>query len=177
MVKVLLRNHLKIQIVANDRQYYEDLKNFFSYYVTGYRHMPRYLNTRWDGKVSLLNYNNKTLPYGLFFDFYKFHIAKYRNLPLEVEDKVKRLFTGIKLKPKYDLKLKPHDYQIECINAVLKYKRCIIHTAQASGKSLIISYILKTLLEKFNNNQYLIIVPTINLVEQFRNDIDRKSVV
>ncbi len=171
MVKVTLQDSLHIHIESPDRQYYDDVKEFFSFYVPGYIFMPRYQNSTWDGQVSLFNYGRKSLPAGLFFDFLKFHKQKFQTEPLEVSPEVKALFTGVKLKPKFDLKLYPYGYQEDCIRTALKHKRCILHVSTASGKSNIITYIVKTLLEKWKNNQYLIIVPTINLVEQFYTDM------
>ena len=171
-IKITLsKDNLHIKIDCEDRQYYLDLKEAFNFPVAGYNFMPRYLNSGWDGKVSLFNSGNKTLPYGIFLDYLKFHRNKYKNIELNVDAKVKALFNGKHLKPKFDLKFYPYDYQEDCILTILKHTKCIVKVATASGKSLIISYVIKTLLEKYKNKQYLIIVPTTNLVEQFYKDM------
>jgi superfamily II DNA or RNA helicase len=171
MVKITLSNTLDIHIESQDRQYYYDLKEFFSYFVPGYQFMPAYQNSSWDGRVSLFNFGKKTLPYGLLMDVIKFHMKNFKTEPLEIAPEVKKIFSGPKLKPVYDLKYYPHDYQLDCIQAALKHKCCIMHVSTASGKSNIIAYIIKTLLEKWPAKQNLIIVPTINLVEQFYDDM------
>jgi superfamily II DNA or RNA helicase len=171
VVNISLQDKVYIHITSEDRDYYNDLKEAFSFHVPGYRYMPAFRRGKWDGKLSLFDFSDKTLPYGLFLDFLKFHKKKFKNELLNVDSDVKNLFDGVTLKPKFNLKLYPYDYQEDCIITALKYKRCILHVSTASGKSVIISYIIKTLLEKYKKNQYLIIVPTTNLVEQFYGDM------
>jgi superfamily II DNA or RNA helicase len=166
----LAEDNLHIIINCEDRQYLEDLKSTFSFFVPGHRFMPRFLNSGWDGKMCLLRGSNM-LPYGLFMDFIKWHKRAYKTITLKADDEVKALFIGRKLKPKYNLKYKPRPYQKDCVETILDIKKAIVKVATASGKSLIIAYIIKTLIEKYKNKQYLIIVPTTNLVEQFYGDL------
>ena len=168
LVKVSLISPLDMKIESSDKDYMNDIKYRFTFPVPGYQYMPAFKKGRWSGKTSL--FTKDTLPYGLLFDFVKIHKKFYENVILEVSDEVKNLFMGKKLEPIYDLKHYPYDYQDDCIVTALKHKRCILHVSVASGKSLIVTMFIKTLLENFNK-QYLVIVPTVNLVEQLYSDM------
>jgi len=167
------KDHLKIRINAKDYKYLKELHKFFQEKVPNYFHMPQYRSGFWDGTISVFNKQTRTIPYGLFFDYLKFH-KNYENPPeLKVAPDVKRLFKGPKLKPKYDLELYPYDYQIDCIQAALDHTKGIIRSATASGKSLMIAYIIKTLAEAYTyeKNRSIIIVPTKGLITQFVKDL------
>ena len=43
-----------------------ELKEFFSFYVPGYRFMPAFKRRVWDGKIRLYDVNTGELPAGLF---------------------------------------------------------------------------------------------------------------
>jgi superfamily II DNA or RNA helicase len=60
---------------------------------------------------------------------------------------------------------KIRDYQQEAVEHALKYKRCILESPTASGKSFIIYNIIKHI-----QAPTLLIVPTINLVHQMASD-------
>lgn len=171
MVTICKHDFLNIQINTDDYKYLREVRDHFSAYVEGYQFMPAFTHSGWDGKVSMLNLSKKTIPYGLLTDFIKFHKKYYPEVELKIEQDVLNLFRGTNIQPEYNLSLEPHYYQDDCIKSALKYKRGIIRSATASGKSLIISYIIKTLFENNLSKKVLIIVPTISLVEQFYGDL------
>lgn len=170
LVTIHKHNNLSIQIEANI-EYVRSVRDYFSGFVDGYQFMPAFKNSAWDGKISLLDLVKKTLPYGLLIDLIKFHRKAYPDTEIKIDDDVLHLFRGLSTNIDYDLKFEPHYYQKDCIEAALKYKRGIIRSATASGKSLIIAHIIKTLMEHNLNKKALIIVPTISLVEQFYDDL------
>ena len=43
----------------------QELSEFFSFYVPGYKFMPAYRNKVWDGKIRLFNVHTRELPIGL----------------------------------------------------------------------------------------------------------------
>ncbi|HRR49728.1 MAG TPA: DEAD/DEAH box helicase family protein [Bacteroidales bacterium] len=171
MVTICKHDFLNIRIETEDYRYLREVRDFLSAYIEGYQWMPAFTHSGWNGKVSMLNLSNKTIPYGLLIDFIKFHKKFHKEIELKIEPDVLNLFRGAEVSPKYNLSLLPHYYQEDCINAALKYKRGIIRSATASGKSLVISYIIKTLFENKLIKKVLIIVPTISLVEQFYDDL------
>ena len=169
-VRIKKYDDLHIQVITDDRAYIADLKSFFTDFVEGYRFQPKFRNGGWDGKICLVGSGN-VLPYGLLFDTLSFHKKNYKDKELKIDNGVKGFFSGVDIEPEYDLNIFPRPYQIECIEACLKYKAGIIVAATASGKSCAITYIIKTLMDNKNIKKALVIVPTINLVTQFHSDM------
>lgn len=171
MIRIKKYDFLHIQIITDDRAYLADLKEFFTDWVEGYRFMAKFRQGGWSGKISVMASNN-TLPFGLLFDVIRFTRQNYKNAELTIDGDVKKFFTG-DTEPdiEYNLNIWPRDYQIDCIETGLKYKRCIMRVATAGGKSLIISYIIKALLDDYKIKRAIIIVPTQSLVEQFYKDM------
>lgn len=172
MIKIKKYDFLHIQIITDDKAYLVNLKDFFSDYVEGYKYMPRFKCGGWTGKICVLA-NNNTLPFGLLFDVIKFTRKYYKDVDISIDENVKNFFVGIDDADfDYNLNIYPRDYQIDCIETALKYKRCILRVATAGGKSLIISYIIKYLIDTCKIQRAIIIVPTQSLVEQFFKDMN-----
>ena len=79
-------------------------------------------------------------------------------------------FVEIKEEKNFEEKLnnlKMRNYQFEAFNYALNNEKCLIVSPTGSGKSLIIG----NLIEHFKDLRGAIIVPNINLVEQFYNDL------
>ncbi len=169
MVKITLNNNLNLKIEAKT-EYLLGLRDYFVEFVPGYRFMQKYKSGIWDGTVCLFDSLRRELPYGLFVDLLKFHKKNYKEVKISIDDNVKNLFKNkYDLNISYNLKYKPFYYQKECVEAALNYTKGIIKSPTSSGKSLIISYIIDNL--KCITEKQLIIVPTINLVEQFYADM------
>jgi hypothetical protein len=153
--------HIKVQ--CNYEDYLLSLKDYLSAYVDNYEFMPSFREGTWNGQISFFKYGR--FPYGLLPDFL-LHKKKWPEVNLLVDDSVKNIFTPVKkIKLKYDLYYKPWDYQKECIEAAFRYTKMIVRVATGGGKSLIISSIADNL-DAIVKKQ-LIVVPTIQLVEQF----------
>lgn len=182
-VQLLLGSNYKIKIRSNHDDYLVDMKEEFAIHVPNYFFMGKYKAGMWDGKSHFIT-EAGFLPYGLLADFIRTHKRLYPNLPIEPDEGVKTLYKGVDLTPKYDLKYYPRPHQKEATEIALKRTKGIIRSATASGKSLTISYIIKTLLENQNItgvNRGLIVVPSKSLVEQFKADmidygLDEKSI-
>ena len=67
------------------------------------------------------------------------------------------------------LEFTPYDYQLKCFNDVILTTRQLNKLCTASGKSLIISLICDFFFK--HNKRGLLVVPNINLLTQFKNDI------
>lgn len=170
VVQLFLKDRFHILIEA-EPEYLRKLKKYFTFKVPNYFWNPKFRSGMWDGTTCLLKGSN-VLPYGLLFDFIKIHKTNFPDIELNIDKDVKSLFNHTdNLVINYDLKYQPRDYQQEIIEACLKYTKCIAVSATASGKSLMIAYILKILRESNLSNNQLIIVPTTSLVEQFYNDL------
>jgi superfamily II DNA or RNA helicase len=132
---------------------------------------PKFKAGFWNGRICMVNAVKKSLPYGLVSDLIKFHKKFFPNEKLVFDKGVSELFQGTPINIKYDLKLQPRDYQQECVEIMLKHSKGIVRAATASGKSLIIAYVIKNLIDNKITKRSLIIVPTISLVVQFFNDL------
>ncbi len=67
---------------------------------------------------------------------------------------------------------KPYEHQVDAIYQILKYNFGILEIATAGGKSLVFGTLLFYYLTHINPNaKFLLIVPNINLVTQFYNDL------
>jgi len=170
MVNIIKHDGLHIKIDTLDTEYIRNVKEYFTEYVENYIHMQKYKSGQWNGKVCLFN-NNRTLPYGLLTEVVRFHKKNYANTTITISPDVLAMFKGASIELKYDLKYKPYDYQRDCIEAGIKYKSGIIVSATASGKSLMISYILQNLMDNNVIKKPIIIVPSTALVEQFYEDL------
>ena len=176
--RLAIYKNLRVKILTNDPKYLKEMKKAFTHKVKGYYWMPRYRSGTWNGESSLIT-DAGTFPYGLLPDFLKFHKKDHEDVKLVIDEEVKNLFKGDDIDIKYDLSLQPRPYQKESIEYCLKYTKGIIRSATASGKSLVIAYIIKNL---FNNvritkvRQALVIVPSKGLVEQFYGDMQEYGI-
>jgi len=175
ILKVAKLNHanLRIQCESGTAQ---ELNEFFSFYVPGYKFMPMYRNRLWDGKIRLFSIMNGELPAGLYEHLLQF--AEQREYEVIVDEtaygkpdnynqvNVKELYGYIKsLNMPYEIR----DYQFDAVSTGIHRKRGILLSPTGSGKSLIIYALTRWYLENFNK-MVLIIVPTTGLVEQMYGD-------
>ena len=65
IIKVKNKNHSFMEITC-DYGIANELTDFFSFFVPGYKFMPAYKNKVWDGKIRLFNIHKMELPVGLF---------------------------------------------------------------------------------------------------------------
>ncbi len=159
-----------------DKGLLQEISDYFTFYVPGYKFMPSYRNKIWDGKIRLVNTNTHTIYKGLIKYIQKF--CEDREYECIVEDglddtanisvpELEKYFKG--------LKYEPRDYQLRAIAHALRNHRSLILSPTASGKSFIIYCILKYLLE-FHCKKALIIVPTVSLVHQMETDFKDYSI-
>ena len=153
-----------------------ELKEFFSFYVPGYRFMPAFKRRVWDGKIRLYDVNSGELPGGLYPQLKVF--AETRNYKLKEIRTKYGLATDINnVKPEdifyfaktLNLPFELRDYQFTGISHAIRQKRSILLSPTGSGKSLIIYYLIRWFLANYNQ-KVLVIVPTTSLVEQMHSD-------
>lgn len=187
MDKVVLQkmNHSNM-IVGCDWGIAQELSDYFSFFVPGYKYMPLYRNKVWDGKVRLFNVNNHELPCGLLP--YVKDFCEKRQYTVEYEDSnygppesindidPNKIMSFIK---SLDLcsggqPIEIRDYQFNAICEGIRRKRAIMLSPTGSGKSLIIYVLMRWFLENYDQKA-LIIVPTTSLVEQMYGDFNDYS--
>ena len=150
----------------------------FSFYVPGYRFMPSFKNGTWDGTIHLINLSKKTFPVGLLPKIISF--CKEQNYDFSLDEKYKETETGLTEQDIHDFifskkyyskqkEITPREDQVLAITRALTEKRCINICPTSFGKSLCI--FIEAMYHVQLNRKVLIIVPTVNLVTQFSNDI------
>ena len=175
--KVQLKDY-SMMYVDCDRGHAQELSEYFSFYVPGYKFMPAYRNKVWDGKIRLYNSLTNELNAGLFHYLRKF--CAERNYTYEIEDSkygaptdknVIDQATFDTFLQNSNLPFPPRDYQYDAIIRGLISNRAILLSPTGSGKSFIIYLIIKYWMEMVNDKEkILIIVPTTSLVEQMYAD-------
>jgi len=187
IVKISLLNNSKLLIETDDGISWE-LREYFSFFVPGYKFMPTYRNKVWDGKIRLFDYNSRTLPVGLFGKLKKF--CKSRNYECVIEEteygkpadkdtldvnEVWKFIKELQLSTK-EKRIEPRDYQFNAICHSISNRRGILLSPTGSGKSLIIYCLMRWWLERTGDDRkILIIVPTTSLVEQMYSDFEDYS--
>ena len=153
-----------------------ELKEFFSFYVPGYRFMPAFKRRVWDGKIRLYDVNTGELPAGLFPQLKVFVNTRGYNLK-NIRTKYGLATDENNVKPEdifyfsktLKLPFELRDYQFVGISHAIQHKRAILLSPTGSGKSLIIYYLIRWYLANYNE-KVLVIVPTTGLVEQMYSD-------
>jgi len=155
--------HLKIACEASVAQ---EICDYFTFSVPGYTFMPAYRMKIWDGKIRLFNIHNRVLYGGLLEYVFKFAENRHYKVvpdgdwwkPIKIEEN-KNFIDNL------NLPFEPRDYQLNAFHHALSYKKSLLVSPTASGKSLIIYLIVRAL-----NVKTLIIVPTTSLVSQLYAD-------
>lgn len=178
---VINKNCTKIILKESTREEYNNLRNWLTPYVKGYRFMPRFKFTNWDGKFDY--FNNGVIDFGLWQECYKcckeygypFKVLNKEIFPIDnnitlddVKNFTNEFFKDHILNGK---PFKPYEHQIEAVYKMLKYKYGTIEVATSGGKSLIFSIMLFYILKNKPNAKFLLIVPSISLVTQFYDDL------
>jgi len=168
----------RIKILPENNTEARGIKNWLDRYVDGYMFDPAYKNRLWNGKKTLYNKEDDTIPMGLWREAFKcceefgytFEFVNKDEFPLNREIKkikfetfIKEWFGGYKFEPR--------EYQIRVAYNILKNRYCNIEVATSGGKTLIYSMTLFYLLTHNPQAKFLLIVPSKTLVTQFYNDI------
>ena len=159
--------YIKITCEPNVAQ---ELCDFFTFYVPGYKFMPTYRSKMWDGKIRLYSIYDKLLYSGLLHyaltfaekrSYHVIYLTKFDNEPVTISSD---FIDPLQLQSN-GKSLKVRDYQLDALIYALSVKKSLLISPTASGKSLIIYLIVRYL-----DTPSLIVVPTTSLVEQMYKD-------
>lgn len=176
MIRVMYHNESYVLIDCDDSTFFE-MKDYFSFFVEGYQYNPKYKYGAWSGKISLLQHD-RTLPYGLISYVQKF--ADNYGHDIIIDDSVKKPI-GISQEAfdewlsKYsiydgDKIIEPHWYQLDGVYKGITEEKKILNLPTSAGKSLIQGLLSRYYYDHFEG-KILIIVPTIQLTTQMRDDL------
>lgn len=167
-----------IKIETESSMELRGIKGWFDRYVDGYAFDPAFKNKLWNGKKSLYNKEEDTVPMGLWGEIFRccqeldyvFDFVNKKDFP--INRKVKLLeFTEFVHEFFSDYKFIPREYQIRVAFNVLKNRYCNISVATSGGKTLIYFLTLMYLIKNNPDKKFLLIVPSKTLVTQFYDDI------
>lgn len=175
-ITVRILNHSYMAIEANPAQQ-QELRDYFAFFVPGYKFMPAFKRRVWDGKVKLYNMVTHQMNVGLYEQLRKF--CGDRFYPMQIiehpkygipnfRDDVDHL-TLVKFLASLKAPFEPRDYQYKAISHGIERRRCVLLSPTGSGKSFIIYNLTRYCLE-VTKGKVLIIVPTTSLVEQMYKD-------
>ena len=174
-----------LYVDCEDKGIIQELAEYFTFFVPGYKFMPQFRNKMWDGKVRLLNLRDQSIYSGLYKYIAAF--AAERNIAVKI------LPHGIKSEAnlpgahqevdmsfidEYILPFAPRDYQLAAVQYALENKRGLLVSPTASGKSYIIYLMMRYYLDMSYDHiadKVLLIVPTTSLVKQMVGDFAKYS--
>ncbi len=176
-IQFKLQNNLYIRVDTESYDYLKGVESELTEYVKGYMHMPAFKAGHWQGKVSLFKKQTRTFAYGLLLKVIRYTKKEWPELSYVVDQEVKSLFVGIPFDNfNDDLVFPVYDYQRKAIEVAVTRGKGICQLPTASGKSLVITHIIKHITENIGYNQALIIVPTLQLIDQFIGDMDEYGI-
>ena len=185
----ILKKNESTALVDCDAGIAQELSEYFSFFVPGYKYMKLYKRRIWDGKIRLFNAISRELPAGLYPFVDEFCKRNSYTLLTESSDYGSPLDKNeqdpeVIYKYIKDLNLQSRgnsidirDYQFDAVMKALNLNRCVLLSPTGSGKSLII-YCLSQIWLKYITDGFrypkagrvLIVVPTTSLVEQMEKD-------
>jgi len=179
MDTLILKKKNEVYITVDcDRDIQQEISEFFTFYVPGYKFMPAFRNRMWDGKIRLYSQKTKEIYFGLFPYIRAFEEERGYKIvagkDVEVNNKVDKDVVK-KFSNSLGQKFEARDYQIDAIYHSLKFNRALLLSPTASGKSFIIYSLIRYyshLIKDTPNSRILLIVPTTSLVEQMYSDFE-----
>ena len=170
MADIILAPHSHAFIyVWTDEAIERELSQEFSFLVPGSEYMNKFKKQRWDGRIRAYNRTTKLIYAGLATQIVAW--ASRRGYTTE-----SRLPTTTSLWSALDTEtlLATHptpfpvrEYQKDAITHGLHQQRCVLISPTASGKSLVLYYMVRA---RVAHGPVLLIVPTITLVAQMLGD-------
>jgi len=176
------KDRSKIILKESSREEYNQLKKWLTPYVKGYKFMPRFKLTSWNGTYDY--FNNGNIDFGLWQECHKcckeygypFNVLNKEEFPRDdkitredVEKFAKEFFKDHKTTKGDDFI--PYPHQIDAAFKMLKHRYGTVEVATSGGKSLIFSLMVFYILKRRPDAKILLIVPSISLVTQFYDDM------
>ena len=184
-------NVTKIILKESTKEEFNQLRLYLNRHIKNYVFMAKYKMTKfssnpWDGKSE--QFHGGYIDFGLLHECYKcckeygypFEILNKDKLPInkdiskeDIEKFCKEFYKDHKDRDDVNKPFTPYEHQEESIFRILKHMFGRIEVATAGGKSLIFGSLIFYYLTHINPNaKFLLIVPTMDLVTQFYNDIN-----
>lgn len=163
-------NH-SFAFLETDQGILREMSDRYTFRPDGYMFTPAYKAGVWNGEIRLIDTRSGKVPKGLVPEVIDSLESSGYSVSLKKGDfeSFKEELNMVDVS-KLGLEFVPYDYQINAVERILKKKRQVIISPTGSGKSLIISLAMRSLLEY--NKSVLIVVPNVSLIHQLYSDID-----
>ena len=147
-----------------------ELNHYFRFRPNGYQFMPMYRRKKWDGYVYLFNIDSHRIYAGLKPEISRFAVDREYELIDNTEEIIESISNEdyLKFLTSFPCEYKLRDYQSLALRHSIDKKRCVLLSPTASGKSLIIYYLIRY----YFPEKSLVIVPTLSLVSQMYSDFE-----
>ena len=147
-----------------------ELNHYFRFRPNGYQFMPMYRRKKWDGYVYLFNMDSHRIYAGLKPEISRFAVDREYELIDNTEEVIESISNEdyLKFLTSFPCEYKLRDYQSLALRHSIDKKRCVLLSPTASGKSLIIYYLIRY----YFPEKSLVIVPTLSLVSQMYSDFE-----
>lgn len=157
-----------------------ELEDFFKFRPKGFQFSPKFKKKLWDGYIRLYSRGKRQLHVGLYnhlryfardrgYDLQFSGFSNFENEP-DIKQHVLDYIAGFPVYNENGEKISPRDYQIDVICKAIFNQRRTIKSPTGSGKSLMIYYYIKYLLDTDQASKILLVVPTVDLVSQMYGD-------
>lgn len=166
-------NNVYLRVNAED-SIIKEMAEFFTFTPPNSRFAPEVKKKHWDGKIRLLSLKTRQIYVGL--ERYIREFCRLNAYTYEYEEEKDVFPVDTKnLSKSLSLPVETRDYQHIASSVGLTKKRTVLVSPTASGKSLIIYLMVRHLLNT-GKRRGLLIVPTVNLVNQMHSDFKEYSV-
>lgn len=165
-ISKLNETYIKIQ---SEKSILMEMNEYFTFMAPNYKFDPRFKKKLWDGKIRIFDMRNGLLYKGLYENV----IAFAKEFGYTIDSTYNQPDNAITREEILDVyhrhkgPFEPYAYQIDALYYALKLQNAVLLSATSSGKSYFI-YNFARLLRPIGKG--LIVVPTINLVEQMKKD-------
>lgn len=172
-MKVVIANLDSVYVnISCQESVSRELSEHFTYLTPNYQFNPKYKKGIWDGKIRLYNRKTQNIYRGLIHKIKDF--CDDREYEFVYEEEAANEFSAYEAKEFCDslaLPFETREYQLEAFIYAVRNRRAVLRSPTGSGKSLII-YLCSRKFLSMGKKKGLIIVPTINLVNQMYSDFE-----
>jgi superfamily II DNA or RNA helicase len=168
-------DNVNVIVSSLNPEFMLQIKSHFTMKKHNYQFTPAYKNGNWDGNIRFI-WKNGLMPRGLLKDCVL--ALKQMNIPVKVDKSLIPKKTNIddlqeisnEMFDKQEVRMEPYPYQWNVIKKIVKNERGIARAATSAGKTYITAVALNYLFEKKEVEKVLVIVPSIMLVVQMKEN-------
>ena len=171
-VQIYPYDNVNVVVASLNDEFMLQIKSHFTVKKPNYQFTPAYKSGNWDGNIRFI-WKNGLMPRGLLKECvqelkrleipFKFH-KSLKPYYIDVDDFEE--VTKNSIKPMYE----PYDYQWEVAKKICRNETGIARAATSAGKTFMTALALNYLYQKEEATKVLIIVPSIMLVVQMREN-------